>query len=643
MSFRLKTPIVGCTLAGIALVSYIAYKYYNKSKKRRLFKRLKLLYTDDHELYGKDDDFCSENEISDDYTYGQSSIIDEFIVIDNIGSYDRKGGKYEESNNGSELASLESGELIEDIGGSRTRKNYSMKSRSTQINKSFDPDISPRSSFRASRRKSTESSYAIPQEDTEGWLVIDGHGSVEEATTDYSHIDSSQPNGINNSSEKLVHEKETCNHTPLIPGSQTVYFRGFGCAHNSSDSEYMMGILSEYGYNITDDMSKAQVAVINSCTVKGPSQDAMATEIRKAKDLKIPIVVGGCVPQADKNLTPLKDPSVSLLGTSQIDRIVEVVEHALQGRKLVLLERKTLPSLELPKIRQNELIEIIPLSTGCLGSCTFCKTKQARGVLGSYTLESILDRVESAVSQKVSQIWLTSEDTGAYGIDIGIDIVVLLKSILPLLPPDVMLRLGMSNPPYIKRHIEEIAKILKHKNVFEFIHIPVQSGSDRVLDAMNREYHIDEFLFLVDKIRESVPDCSLATDIICGFPTETDEEHLETIQLLKDLKLPIVNISQFYPRPGTPAAKMKAHPNKVAKSRTREVTEVFLSYECNSHYLGKTLPVWFSQTDVKRNHTIGHTKNYIKVVVDKDDSLLGKRRDVLVQHATKWHLTGIVT
>lgn len=644
MSLRLKTPLVGCTLAGIVLASYIVYKYYNKSKKKRLLRRLKLLHTNDHELYGKDEDCLSDNEVNDEYNYEKTSEMDEFIVIDNIGPGDHERGIPKGSNYDLELDILESKELIEEIAGeSRMKKVYSLKTNLISLNKDFDSDISSRSSFKTLRRRPTGSSYTIPLEDAEEWLVVNKNGAFEEATIDHFPRDSSQPNGINNSVEKLVHENEEHISTNLIPGLQTVYFRGFGCAHNSSDSEYMMGLLTEYGYRITDDMSKAQIAVINSCTVKGPSQDAMTSEIRKAKDLNIPVVVGGCVPQADKHLATLKDPSVSLLGTSQIDRVVEVVEHALQGRRLVLLERKILPSLELPKIRQNELIEIIPLSTGCLGSCTFCKTKQARGVLGSYKLESILDRVESAVSQKVSQIWLTSEDTGAYGIDIGADIVMLLKSILPLLPPDVMLRLGMSNPPYIKRHIEEIAKILKHTNVFEFLHIPVQSGSDRVLDAMNREYHVDEFLFLVKKIREFVPNCSLATDIICGFPTETDEEHLETVQLLKDLKLPVVNISQFYPRPGTPAAKMKAHPNKVAKSRTKEVTEIFLSYECNSQYSGKTLPVWFSQTDFKGNHTIGHTKNYIKVLVDKDDSLLGKRRNVLVQHTTKWHLIGVVT
>lgn len=427
-----------------------------------------------------------------------------------------------------------------------------------------------------------------------------------------------------------------------LPEQQSVYFKGFGCAHNMSDSEYMKGLLAEYGFSLTDSLEEAKVAVINSCTVKGPSQDAMTTEIQRARALNVPVVVGGCVSQADRSLGVFQDSGVSLLGVQQIDRIVDVVEQTLQNRKVTFLDRKVLPSLNLPKIRQNKLIEIIPISTGCLGACTFCKTKHARGVLGSYSIEAILDRVETVVGEGVQQIWLTSEDTGAYGIDIGTDIVTLLRSITALLPKDVMLRLGMSNPPYIKRHIADVVEILKHENVFEFLHLPVQSGSDRVLDLMNREYHIADFEYLVDHVRQSVPQCTLATDIICGFPSESDEDHRATLDLIERYKLPVVNISQFYPRPGTPAAKMKPHENKVSKSRTRDVTTLFMSYECNSSYVDRKLPVWFSEVDYQREQTVGHTKTYVKVVVPMDRNLVGRKVMVHIEESTKWHLVGKV-
>lgn len=144
---------------------------------------------------------------------------------------------------------------------------------------------------------------------------------------------------------------------------------------------------------------------------------------------------------------------MSVLGVTQIDRVVEVVEESLKGHQVKLLAKKDLPILDLPKIRKNSLIEIIPLSTGCLGSCTYCKTRHARGKLGSYDPQAIVDRAKSAIDEGVMEIWLTSEDTGAYGRDIDTDLPTLLKSIIKIMPNHTMLRLGMTNPPFILEHL----------------------------------------------------------------------------------------------------------------------------------------------------------------------------------------------
>jgi len=184
---------------------------------------------------------------------------------------------------------------------------------------------------------------------------------------------------------------------------------------------------------------------------------------------------------------------VSVIGVTQIDRVVEVVEEALKGHNVKLLAKKELPLLDLPKIRKNQYVEIIPLSTGCLGSCTYCKTRHARGKLGSYDPGAIVDRVRQAVEEGVLEVWLTSEDTGAYGRDIGTSLPELLKKILDVMPAPTMLRVGMTNPPYILEHLDAMADILNHPRVYSFLHVPVQSGSNNVLDKMNREYLIEEF------------------------------------------------------------------------------------------------------------------------------------------------------
>lgn len=149
------------------------------------------------------------------------------------------------------------------------------------------------------------------------------------------------------------------------------------------------------------------------------------------------------------------------------------MEEALKGHIVRLLAKKELPVLDLPKIRKNRLVEIIPLSTGCLGSCTYCKTRHARGKLGSYDPQAIVNRAKTAIEEGVMEIWLTSEDTGAYGRDIGTNLPNLLKAIIKIMPDHTMLRLGMTNPPYILEHLQAMADIMKHPRVYQFLHVPV--------------------------------------------------------------------------------------------------------------------------------------------------------------------------
>lgn len=152
---------------------------------------------------------------------------------------------------------------------------------------------------------------------------------------------------------------------------------------------------------------------------------------------------------------------------------MEVVEETLKGNSVQLLEKKELPELDLPKIRKNKFIEILAINTGCLGNCTYCKTKHARGHLGSYHPDEIIRRTKRAFEEGATEIWLTSEDTGAYGRDIGTNIGELLMKLVEVIPEYGMLRIGMTNPPYIHEHLAVIAKVLNHPRVFGFLHLPV--------------------------------------------------------------------------------------------------------------------------------------------------------------------------
>lgn len=442
-------------------------------------------------------------------------------------------------------------------------------------------------------------------------------------------------------------KKEKITHTIpkaslSIPGTQTIYMKTFGCSHNQSDSEYMGGQLSAFGYVLSDDPDEADLWLINTCTVKSPSQSAMNTLITKCRSAKKPLVVAGCVPQGSRDLKELE--GVSIVGVQQIDRVVEVVEETLKGHEVRLLTRRTLPALDLPKVRKNKFVEILPINVGCLGACTYCKTKHARGHLGSYTVESLMGRVRAVIADGVKEIWLSSEDTGAYGRDIGVNLPILLNAIVAVLPSDgsTMLRIGMTNPPYILEHLKEIAHVLCHPCVYSFLHVPVQSGSDSILTAMKREYTVSEFRTVVDTLIELVPGMQIATDIICGFPGETDEDFARTVDLIREYKFAQVHISQFYPRPGTLAARMKKVPSTVVKKRSRELTTVFESFVPYVGMEGKVERIWITEFATDGVHLVGHTKGYIQVLVIGPETMLGLSAMAKITSVGRWSVFGEV-
>lgn len=447
------------------------------------------------------------------------------------------------------------------------------------------------------------------------------------------------------SSQQRAQTDDDPPHDSVIPGIQKIWIRTWGCSHNNSDGEYMAGQLAAYGYKITDNSAEADLWLLNSCTVKNPAEDHFRNSIKKAQEVNKKVVLAGCVPQAQPRQDYLK--GLSIIGVQQIDRVVEVVEETIKGHSVRLLGQKKDNGkrlggarLDLPKIRKNPLIEIISINTGCLNACTYCKTKHARGDLASYPIEELVDRAKQSFQEGVCEIWLTSEDTGAYGRDIGTDLPTLLWKLVEAIPEGAMLRLGMTNPPYILEHLEEMAKILNHPRVYAFLHIPVQSASDSVLMDMKREYCVADFRRVVDFLKEKVPGITIATDIICGFPGETDEDFQETMKLVEQYKFPSLFINQFYPRPGTPAAKMHQVPAAVKKQRTKDLSQLFHSYNPYDHKVGERQRVLVTEESFDSNYYVAHNPFYEQVLVPKDPALMGKMVEVNIYEAGKHFMKG---
>jgi threonylcarbamoyladenosine tRNA methylthiotransferase CDKAL1 len=283
-----------------------------------------------------------------------------------------------------------------------------------------------------------------------------------------------------------------------------------------------------------------------------------------------------------------------------------------------------MPPLTLPVIRSNPLVDIIPISLGCLSACAYCKTKHARGHLRSYPPEAIIARALAAARDGCTQIWLTSEDSGAYGSDIGTTLPALLSELTTTLArdaPHVMVRVGMTNPTYLRDPavLSGLCDALLSRNMFQFLHIPIQSGSDDILTAMRREYTALEFEQIVTELRRRIPGIGLATDIICGYPTEDDAAWRSTMALVQRHEFPILHSSQFYPRPGTPAARLPRLPGTVVKARSSELARWSATLSPFSSLVGTMQEVWLIEErradGGEKTILVGHTREYVHVML----------------------------
>ncbi|MBW2991323.1 tRNA (N(6)-L-threonylcarbamoyladenosine(37)-C(2))-methylthiotransferase [Candidatus Woesearchaeota archaeon] len=417
-----------------------------------------------------------------------------------------------------------------------------------------------------------------------------------------------------------------------------IFIRTFGCTLNQSDSEVMKGLLVKAGHELVDNVENADLVVFNTCTVKDNPEKRFFSELERVKKLKKKVVVAGCIPQADQHNELLKN--ISLIGVKDVCSVAEVVERTSKGDVVRLLRGKDKKRLSLPKIRKNPVVEIIPLCSGCLGECSYCKTRFARGKLLSYDAKTIKKQFENAVKDGVKQIWLTSQDSGAYGKDIGSSLPVLLKELLSVKGAH-LIRLGMLNPNHALEFLDELINIYKHPNMFKFAHLPVQSGSNNILKLMNRKYKAEDFVKIVNKLRKEIPNITIATDVICGFPGETQKDFEKTYKLLEKLRIPVVNLTKFCARPGTPAKKMKQLDTRIIKQRSKKINEL---QEKNIN--NKEWTDWQGKIiidEIGKNNSFVGRNNYYKPVVIKNVHLkISDIVEVRVNRVVKDYLEAVL-
>jgi len=315
------------------------------------------------------------------------------------------------------------------------------------------------------------------------------------------------------------------------------------------------------------------------------------------------------------------------------------VKYAQNGeRKNIFFSDAPPPKLEQPTLRLSRVIGIIAISEGCLGDCAYCCVRFARGKLYSFPLDEIVKKVKEAISEGIREIWLTSQDSGAYGMDSNTNLAELLNE-CSRIPRKFMIRVGMMNPNHALRILPELIESFKSEKIFNFLHLPVQSGDNNVLKRMNRRYTVEEFKKTVEAFRKEIPDLTLSTDIICGFPGEDPEAFKNTINLLKEVKPDIVNVSRFFPRPGTPAEKMEQLDVKLIKSRSRRLSEIAksISLERNKRWLGWEGEILIDEKG-KGYSWIGRNFSYKPIVVKSRENLIGRFLRVKVVKAFATYL-----
>ena len=350
-----------------------------------------------------------------------------------------------------------------------------------------------------------------------------------------------------------------------------VWIEAYGCSASMADSEMIGGILKEAGYEIATKKSESALNLIVTCSVKDTTEHKMMSRIRTMVKSGKPLVVAGCLPKADKSKIESASSSASLIGPNSIDKAPDAVRSALSGDRLVALKDSQLDKINIPRVRLNPVISIVEIANGCMSECTFCQTKIAKGRLRSYRIGDIVREIKSDIKSGCKEVWLSSTDNGCYGRDIDTNLVDLLQACCSI-EGNFKIRVGMMNPMYLPAILDRMVSLFcENDKLFKFLHIPVQSGSDRILRKMKRGHTSKTFIDTVQAFRDKIPEMTISTDIIVGFPSETEDDFKQTINLLERSQPDVVNISRYAARPKTEASGWKEM--KVSSQVSKERSE----------------------------------------------------------------------
>ncbi|OPY51078.1 MAG: coproporphyrinogen III oxidase [Methanosaeta sp. PtaU1.Bin112] len=416
------------------------------------------------------------------------------------------------------------------------------------------------------------------------------------------------------------------------------YIETFGCTANLGNSQDLSRALQEMDH-IPSTLEDADTVIVNTCAVTEKTERKVLRRLGQLQGERL--IVAGClsvtVPESINGIRCRA--RLGLLNRSSAACISALFQKSVRRNMGELPASRRLEALPFSLSTSDSLCAVVNVAEGCNGSCSYCIVARARGRLKSRSEDDVAAQVKELAALGAAEVQISAQDTAAYGSDIGTDLGRLLSRLAEI-PGDFRLRVGMMNPNSALMIKDQLIAAYQSPKIYRFLHIPVQSGSPEILRSMGRKYSAEDFLKLVSDFRSFFPKITVITDVITGFPGETDEDFMQTVRLIDRLQPDKVNITRFSPRPGTAAAFMYDMPDRIKKDRSRELTRLWLhiAAQRNSQYIGQVLQARI--TERGRDGTMkARTENYLGVII-KGHPNLGTSIGVLVDECNAFYVTG---
>ncbi|GGZ45284.1 tRNA (N6-isopentenyl adenosine(37)-C2)-methylthiotransferase MiaB [Mesonia mobilis] len=471
--------------------------------------------------------------------------------------------------------------------------------------------------------------------------------------------------------EKVIDETKqgsTLVMEPKKENDRKLFIESYGCQMNFSDSEIVASILAKEGFNTTNQLEDADLVLVNTCSIREKAEQTVRKRLEKynavkRKNPKMKVGVLGCMAERLKEKFLEEEKIVDLVvgpdAYKDLPNLIDEVEEGRNAVNVILSKEETYGDVSPVRLQSNGVSAFVSITRGCDNMCTFCVVPFTRGRERSRDPQSILEEVNDLAERGFKEITLLGQNVDSYlwyggglkkdfknATEMQKATAVGFAGLLDMVAkaqPKMRIRFSTSNPQDMT--LDVIEAMAKHKNICKYIHLPVQSGSDRILKKMNRLHTREEYFELIDNIREIIPDCAISQDMITGFPTETEEDHQDTLSLMEYVKYDFGFMFAYSERPGTMAGRKFEDdiPEKVKKRRLQEVIDL---QQKHSHYrtqehLGKVEEVLIEKESKKSDlHWSGRNTQNTMVVFPKENYKVGDFVNVKILDCTTATLIG---